>query len=423
MTRAAVLLAAAGAIGALGASGCGGGAVAGSGRPGDAGSREADASPADGAVGGADAHGDDAPTGDDAAAPIDAHGEAPVEAEASGPPARLVGFASGYGPGIQWLSVDTATGAITPAGEVTSFGTAPSFLAVDAASKHLYAVDENTPGQVGAYSIDATTGALTFQNAVASGGDGPPYVGLDPQGKWVLVANYTSGTVAVLPVKADGSLGAAVHTASPGQLAHMMVADPADHFVFVPCKGSDYVAQYVFDASTGNLTANQVPTMATAAGAGPRHLAFHPNGTIAYLVNETDSTVEELSFDALAGTLAPIQTASTLAPGFTGTNTAAEVHVHPSGAWLFVSNRGDDSIATFPLDASGRIGTPTFTKSGGATPRDFALDPTGTFLYAANETTGNVVAFRFDAASGTLTPSGSTVTAAMASFVGLFPLP
>ncbi|HEY6460247.1 MAG TPA: lactonase family protein, partial [Polyangiaceae bacterium] len=355
--------------------------------------------------------------------PFDAPADAPREAEASGPPARLVAYASGYGPDIQWLSVDTASGALAPAGQVTSFGTAPSFLAVDAASKHLYAVDENTPGQVGAYSIDATTGALTFQDAVASGGDGPPYVGLDPQGKWVLVANYTSGTVAVLPVKADGSLGAAVHTASPGQLAHMIIADPSDQFVFVPCKGSDYVAQYVFDPLTGLLTPNTVPTMPTAAGAGPRHLAFHPNGKVVYLVNETGSTVEELSFDALAGTLAPLQTASTLPAGFTGTNTAAEVHVHPSGAWLFVSNRGDDSIATFPLDANGRIGTPTFTKSGGATPRDFALDPTGTFLYAANQTTGNVVAFRFDAVSGALTPTGSTVTATMASFVGLFPLP
>ncbi|HEY8088282.1 MAG TPA: lactonase family protein, partial [Polyangiaceae bacterium] len=312
-------------------------------------------------------------------------------AEGSSPPRPLVGYASGYGPDLQWLAVDATTGALSASGKLASFGAAPSFLEVDAAGKHLYAVDESTPGQVGAYSIDAKTGALAFQNAVPSGGDGPPFVGLDPQGKWALVANYTSGSASVLPVKADGSLGAGVATVNAGALAHMIVADPSDRFVFVPCKGADYVAQYLFDASTGALTPNAVPHMATAAGAGPRHLAFHPDGKVVYLVDETDSTVSELAFDATAGTLSILHTVSTLPAGFTGTNTAAEVHVHPSGGWLFTSNRGDDSIAVFPLDASGAIGTPTFTKSGGTTPRDFSLDPAGAHLYAANQGTGNVV--------------------------------
>jgi 6-phosphogluconolactonase len=385
---------------------------------GDGGGSGAEGGPAkDGAAGG------DSSGSSDGAAESGADAGDAGSVEGSTPPRPLIGYASGYGPDIQWLAVDATTGALSPSGQLASFGSAPSFLAVDAAGKHLYAVDENTPGQVGAYSIDATTGALTFQNAVPSGGDGPPFVGLDPQGKWTFVANYTSGSASVLPVKADGSLGAAVTTVSSGALAHMVLADPSDRFVFVACKGADYVAQYVFDAATGTLTPNAVPHMATAAGAGPRHLAFHPDGKVAYLVDETDSTVSELAFDATAGTLSILHTVSTLPAGFTGTNTAAEVHVHPSGQWLFTSNRGDDSIAVFPLDATGALGTPTFTKSGGTTPRDFSLDPAGAHLYAANQGTGNVVSFRFDTGSGALTAVGSPITAASASFAGVFALP
>jgi 6-phosphogluconolactonase len=203
----------------------------------------------------------------------------------------------------------------------------------------------------------------------------------------------------------------------------MILPDPGNHFVFVPCKGSDYVAQFMFDASTGQLTPNAVPKMSTATGAGPRHLAFHPDGTTAYLIDETDSTMSQLSLDAIAGTLSIVQTVSTRASGATGTNTAAEVHVHPSGHWLLGSNRGDDDIVVFPLDATGHMGAPTFTKSGGTTPRDFALDATGSFLYVANQGTGNVVVFRFDASTGALTPTGATEPADAASFIGLAALP
>jgi 6-phosphogluconolactonase len=367
----------------------------------------------------------DASTATDAAGP-EAGLDAPIETSVDAPgeaaaPAKVVAYASGYGPDIQWLSVDPKTGALSPAGSLASFGTAPSFLAVDGASTHLYAVDENSPGQVGAYRIDGDAGALAFLGAVPSGGDGPPFVTVD--GAWVLVANYTSGTVAVLPVKADGSLGDAVDTETVGSLAHMILPDPSDRFVFVPCKGSDYVAQFTFDKATGQLTPNAVPHMSTATGAGPRHLAFHPDGTRAYLIDETDSTMSLLSLDAARGTLAIVQTVSTRAAGATGTNTAAEVHVHPSGQWLLGSNRGDDDLVVFPLDATGQMGTPRFTKSGGTTPRDFTLDGTGAFVYAANQGTGNVVVFGFDVSSGALSPTGSTVSVAAASFIGLSPLP
>jgi 6-phosphogluconolactonase len=405
---------------ALACAGCGGGGEA---PPADAGHVEHDGSSLPDAAGGGDAPADGS---SDGTSSPDTSFDAALDAGAeASPPARLVAYASGYAPDLQWLSVDPSTGGLTPGGALASFGAAPSFLAVDGASKHLYAVDESTPGRVGAYAIDPSSGALTFQNAVASGGDGPPFVSVDPQGRWVLVANYGSGTVAVLPIQADGSLGDAVATATAGAEAHMIVADPTDRFVFVPCKGADYVAQYLFDASTGQLTPNAVPHLATAAGAGPRHLAFHPDGTTVYLIDETASTMTALALDASAGTLAATQTVSTLPPGFTGTNTAAEVHVHPSGHWLFGSNRGDDSIAVFALDAAGRMTAKAFPKSGGATPRDLALDPTGAHLYAANQGTGNVVAFTFDATAGTLTPlaTGSTVTVPAASFIGLAALP
>jgi 6-phosphogluconolactonase len=224
-------------------------------------------------------------------------------------------------------------------------------------------------------------------------------------------------------VQADGSLGAAVDTETVGALAHMIVPDPSGHFVFVPCKGADYVAQFTFDAQTGKLTPNSTPHLATAAGAGPRHLAFHPNGTTAYLIDETDSTMSALALDPAQGTLSIVQTVSTRPSGATGTNTAAEVHVHPSGRWLFGSNRGDDSIVVFALDPSGKMSAPTFTPSGGKTPRDFALDAAGSTLYAANQDSGNVATFHFDATTGALTPIGTPLTVAAASFVGLFALP
>ena len=176
----------------------------------------------------------------------------------------------------------------------------------------------------------------------------------------------------------------------------MILPDPSNHFVFVPCLGADYVAQFVFDDTTGKLTPNAVATVAAATGAGPRHIAFHPNGRIAYVINETNSTMTTYTFDSNAGTLSAIDTQSTLPAGFSGTNTAAEVWVHPSGAWLFASNRGADDIAVFALDVTtGKMKSPSFTPSGGMTPRDFTLAPGGGFLCAASQKT-RVALWRFN---------------------------
>ncbi len=237
-----------------------------------------------------------------------------ASADAAVPSGRLVAYASGYARPIDVFAVDPTTGALTlqPDAGTSSFGDSPSFLAMNPASTTLYAVDEETAGQVGAYAIDKSTGAMTFLNAVSSGGDGPPFVRVDASGKYVLVANYGDGTVSVLPVLAGGKLGAALSTLKVGTNAHMILPDPSNHFAFVPCLGSDYVAQFVFDPATGALTPNATPYVKTVAKAGPRHIAFHPNGKLAYLINETNSTMTAYAFDGTAGTLTEIETQSTL---------------------------------------------------------------------------------------------------------------
>jgi 6-phosphogluconolactonase len=172
------------------------------------------------------------------------------------------------------------------------------------------------------------------------------------------------------------------------------------------------------------LTPNSVPHLATQAGAGPRHMAFSPDGHFAYLLAEKSSTLSALAFDGATGRLTELQTLSTLPAGYSGRNTTAEVWVHPSGAFVYASNRGDDSIATFARNAStGQLSLVGHTKTGGATPRDFTLDPDGRYLYAANQGSGNIVTFAVDTAAGTLTPTGSPISAPAPSFVGIVTLP
>jgi 6-phosphogluconolactonase len=337
--------------------------------------------------------------------------------------AALVAYASGYGPTIDILTVDTSTGALAARAGVASFGHAPSYLATSHAATNLYALDETAPGRVGAYAIEPTRGTLTFLNDVPSGGDGPAHLTVDATDRFVLVANYGDGTVSVLPTRNGGRLADPVQTLQVGAQAHMIVLDPSNRYAFVPCKGADYVAQFVFDAARGTLTPGVVPRLPTAAGAGPRHLAFHPNGRFAYLINELNNTMTAYAFDRSAGTLSAVDTQSTLPQGFSGKDTAAEVWVHPSGAWLLGSNRGDDSIVVFALDpATGRMTRKGHTKTGGAGPRDFAFDPSGTFVYVANQGTGNVVPFRFDALLGTLAPTATPFPVAAATFVGVVAL-
>jgi 6-phosphogluconolactonase len=340
---------------------------------------------------------------------------------ADAPPARLVAYVGGYSPSV--VRFDVAAGALAPAQTIASFAADPSFLAIDPAAAHLYAVSESA-SRVGAYAIDRASGALTAIDDVASGGNGPAHLSVDRSGAWVLVANYGDGNVGVLPIQPGGGVAAARQVVLAGTNAHQILTDPSNRFAFVPCLGSDWVAQYTFDAQTGTLAPNAVPHLATAAGAGPRHLAFSADGKFAYLIAEKASTLSALALDGATGQLAELQTVSTLPAGFSGTNTGAEVWVDPSGGFVLASNRGDDSIAVFSRDAaSGRVTLVGHTKTGGQTPRDFTFAPDGRFVYAANQGSNTVVPFAFDPATGTLTPTAAPVTVQAPTFVGIVALP
>ncbi len=300
----------------------------------------------------------------------------------------------------------------------------PSFLAVDPGQKFLYAVNELTrykgaaSGAVTAFAIDPATGKLSALNQVASRGADPCYIAFDQTGNYVLVANYTGGSLAIFPVSKEGHLGEAtafVQHAGVGRNperqesphAHWIETSADNRFAIAADLGLDRLLVYRFDASQGSLTPNTPPYAKVEAGAGPRHVAFAPNGKFAYVIDELGSTINAFSYDAKGGVLDPLQTISTLPAGFKGTNDTAEIHVHPNGRFLFASNRGHDSIAVFSIDAkAGRLTLVSHVSTQGKTPRNFEIDPTGTRLFVANQDSGNIVIFRIDAETGRLTPTG-----------------
>jgi 6-phosphogluconolactonase len=288
----------------------------------------------------------------------------------------------------------------------------------------LYAVSETSSGPakagfVMAFAIGAD-GGLTKINEQPSGGSGPCYVSVTPSGSHVLVANYGGGSVASYVVRADGGLAPAAsvvqHTGSSvtdrqkGPHAHSILAAPGDRFALAADLGIDRVLVYALDGKTGQLTAHTPPAAAAKPGAGPRHLAFHPAGDALYVINELVSNVSTYAWDAARGVLAEKGAASTLPEGFTGSNTTAEVAVHPSGQFVFGSNRGHDSIAVFRVGADRTLTRVSVTPTGGRTPRHFAVDPSGAFLLAANQRSGDISVFRIDRATGALTDTGLRTT-------------
>jgi 6-phosphogluconolactonase len=319
-------------------------------------------------------------------------------------------------------------------GQLTSLGVAaetpnPSYLAVDPTHKFLYAVNElqdykgKKSGAVTAFSIDRKTGKLTKLNEVASRGEDPCYISLDKTGKYVLVANYTSGNIAVFPVRKDGSLGEASafvqhHGSGPnkdrqeGPHAHFIRTTADNRFAVVSDLGLDKLLVYRFDAANGSLLPNDPPVADVPPGEGPRHVAFAPNNKFAYTVNELKSSITAFTFDASAGILKAFQTVSTLPKDFTGQNDGAEIHVHPNGKFLYVSNRGHDSIAQFAIDQNtGRVTLVHNFSIQGKTPRDFELDPSVRHLLAAGQDSNNIVVFTLDPRTGReLLRTAATVT-------------
>jgi 6-phosphogluconolactonase len=344
-----------------------------------------------------------------------------AQADAPEVPTRFVAYISG-GPDIAWYDVDKNSGSLTAISSMAAFRTGASFLAFH--GDYLYAVASGN--RVGAYSVDPATASLTFINDVASGqgATGPTHLSVDHSGKFVLVANYNSGHIAVMPIQANGGLGAATQTILAGANAHQIVPAASNKSVFVPCLGDDKVAQYLFDATTGMLTANSVPQLDTANGAGPRHLAFTPDAKYAYVINELNSTLSALAFDDATGRLTALQTVTTRAAGANGTNTTAEVVVHPNGKFVYGSNRGDNNIVVFSINPTNGMVTPVdHTSTQGMTPRNFTIDPSGKFLYAANQNSNSVVPFAIDATTGRLSVIGSPIVAATPQFVGVIALP
>ena len=335
-------------------------------------------------------------------------------------------YTSGESKGIYRLHLDLATGALSPAGEPTE-AVNPSFLAFHPTRRFLYAVNEtgdaptDKTGAVSAFAIDPTTGGLTFLNQQASGGPAPCHLTIDKEGRHALVANYWGGTVAVLPIQADGRLGPAStvvrhegRSVNPERQTephpHSINLDPANRFAFVADLGLDKVVSYRLDGKKGLLARHEAGTVRLKPGAGPRHLAFHPDGRQAYVINELDSSITRLAYDAGDGAMKAVQSVPTLPAGFQGRNITAEIVVHPDGTLLYGSNRGHNSIAIFTIDkATGALTVAGHQPTGGKTPRNFAIDPTGAYLLAANQESDTIAVFRIDRASGRLESAGRPV--------------
>jgi 6-phosphogluconolactonase len=277
--------------------------------------------------------------------------------------------------------------------------------------------DEPT-GTVSTFAVNSKTGQLTFLNKKPTHGTDPCHLTVDKTGKYVLLANFMSGSVCVLPIQTDGSLGdasdfiqhrgASIDPArQQGPHAHAVTLDETNRYAFVPDLGLDKTLIYRFDAESGKLAPNEAPWVAVKPGAGPRHLVFHPNGYHAYLINELDSTVTAYRYDRHNGNLHEFQTISTLPADYRGASTCADLQVSPSGEFLYGSNRGHDSIVIYKIDQNtGCLSCIGHESTRGNTPRNFAIDPAGNFLLAANQDSDTIVTFQIDSQSGKLHPTG-----------------
>jgi 6-phosphogluconolactonase len=338
---------------------------------------------------------------------------------------------TGRSKGIYVYRMDAETGALKQV-HVTEGISNPSFLAVHPNRKYLYAVNEvaETSGVPGgaltAYSINGKTGELTRLNQQSTGGPGPCHVVVDATGKYAIVANYSGGSVCVLPLNADGSLkpyshfiqhqgGTKVNERRQEKAhAHSVNLDAGNKHAVIADLGMDKWLVYDLDLKNGKLALSEKSSIASAPGAGPRHFDFHPNGKYAYGINELGSTVTAFRYDAASGKLTETHTLSTLPKGWEGTNHTADIHVHPNGKIVYGSNRGHNSLAIFTLDeANGRLKFVGNQSTGGKTPRNFAIHPAGRFLYAANQDTDNIIQFEINTATGELTPVGQETKVGM----------
>ncbi len=329
--------------------------------------------------------------------------------------------------GFSLAHFNTETGALTQP-ELIQPAIGPGFFMVHPDGRHLYTVnshggtDAPLEGMVSAYELDPKMGKLTLINSQPSGGQNPAYLSFDHTGRFVFIANYNGGNVAVFPIKPDGSLGARTafdqHTGksvTPDRAqqpyAHSIIVDPTNHFALCQDLGLDRVYVYKFDEKTGQLTANDPAWFTDQPGSGPRHATFSPDGKFAYVVHEIGNFVGVYAWDSAKGVLTEIQTISTIPADFKNKNTAAEVQVHPNGKFLYASNRGHNSIAVFSIDpASGKLALLQHISTQGNTPRNFTFDPTGQWIVASNQDSKTAIVFKVDPKTGLLTQTGPLAT-------------
>jgi 6-phosphogluconolactonase len=314
----------------------------------------------------------------------------------------------------------------------------PSFLAAHPNHQYLYAVNEVSDfgvnsGAVSAFSIDKKTGRLELINKVTSGGRDPCHLTVDRTGKWLVVANYGSGSVSVYPIGKNGEIGRSTariqHRGSganphrqEGPHAHSVNLSPDNRILLVSDLGLDRVMLYRFDAVKGSLAAADPPFFQFSPASGPRHISFHPNGQLLYGINELNSTLTAFAYDSDRGRLRELATVSTLPPDFAGAGGAAEVEAHQDGTFVYASNRGHDSIAVIPIREGGGVSESIeFVATLGRTPRHFAIDPTGNYMLVANQDSDRVVMFSIDRESGTVKPTGTVLNAPMPTCVIFVP--
>jgi 6-phosphogluconolactonase len=332
-------------------------------------------------------------------------------------------YTRGKSEGIYVYRMDPSTGALEYASAAKGIDN-PSYVAPHPQGGYLYAVTEarefggRPSGAVNAFAIDPKTGGLTFLNRQPSEGTEPCYVSVEHTGRFALVANYGSGSVAILPIQVDGSLGPASdfvqHEGSSvlprrqaGPHGHSIVVDPNNRYALACDLGLDKVMVYELDLDKGKLVPNEEPWAKVAPGAGPRHSCFHPNGKFYYVINEIGNTVTAFTYEETRGALREIQTVPTLPDDFEGRTHTSDMHFGASGKFLYGSNRGHDSIAIFAVDeGTGKLTFVDRESTQGKTPRGFVIDPTGTFLLAANQNSDSIVTFRIDEETGKLTPTG-----------------
>jgi 6-phosphogluconolactonase len=327
------------------------------------------------------------------------------------------------GDGIHAYRVDSESGAWTHIQHVGNLVN-PSFLVLDRDARYLYSV-HGDESYATAFSVNSESGELALLNTAATGGRNGVSQAVHPSGKFLIVANYSSGNVGVLPILPDGRLADAVQVVTlrgkpgphpyeqTGSHPHQVVFDPSGKYVLVPDKGLDRIFVFEFDAEKGKLTPTPQGSAVAMPASGPRHVAFHPRLRMFWVLNELRSSVVTYQWATGEGYLHSLQMLPSLPEHWTGENTAAEIAVSADGRFVYCSNRGHDSIAVFAADPeTGWLKLLGGTSSGGHVPRFFALDPTGRFLYAANEQSDNIVPFRVDAAKGTLTSVGRPIEVA-----------